>query len=191
MRKCYGNFKYSIIKICGNFEWKLSDFQVSIKKLTAEPFWKHMISSAKTPYGRSINWLFLKIERLITEVNSVIYDSKLKVFAKLHKESEIWVQKWSVLWKSEEKKVLRYFLDTLILIYEISTIFTRWFHWLFRAWKINWCIHVQCHKISGNSVEAILSYYLSFLQMILLIKMLLDSSACFLEQCHKISGNTV
>ncbi len=33
------------------------------------------------------------LEQLITQVNSVIYTSKLKVFAKLHKESEIRVQK--------------------------------------------------------------------------------------------------
>ncbi len=45
----------------------------------------------------------------------------------------------------------------------------------------SWHLHSQqCHKISGNSVQVILSYYLSFLQMILLIKMLLDSLADFL-----------
>ncbi len=35
-------------------------------------------------------------ELLITYVNLAIYTSKLKVFAKLRKESEIQVRKWSV-----------------------------------------------------------------------------------------------
>ncbi len=110
---------------------------------------------------------------MITEINSAIYTSKLKVFAKLHKESEIWVEKWSVFWKSNEKKVLRYFLDTPILIYEISNIFTRWFKWLFGAWKINWP-HKKLALVFTNNVT---KFQEIPFQMIQLIKMLLDSLA--------------
>ncbi len=79
------------------------------------------------------------LEQSITYVNLVIYTSKLKVFTESHKESEMWIQKWSIHWKSKGKKILlRYFLDTPILIHKISTIFTRWYNCLFGAWIINW-----------------------------------------------------
>ncbi len=38
LRKHFGNFKYSVIKICDNFEWKLSDFQASIQKINCKIF---------------------------------------------------------------------------------------------------------------------------------------------------------
>ncbi len=73
------------------------------------------------------------LEWLITCVNLVIYTSKVKVLAKLHKESEMWVLKWSVDWKSKGKIVLQYFLDIPILFIKIFSIFTRWFKIVFSA----------------------------------------------------------
>ncbi len=50
-----------------------------------------------------------------------------------------------------------------------------------KSWHL---IQEQCHKISRNSIPEILSYYLSFLQMIVMIKMLLDNLAGFLVSGH-------
>ncbi len=50
----------------------------------------------------------------------------------------MWVQKWSAHWKPKGEKVLQYFLDILIFVYKLSSIFTRWFNCLFGSWKINW-----------------------------------------------------